>query len=186
MTRLVIGAPVLGQDGANQKVKAAFSGAEFPLTLVVTNKMTVTLSLPEAGIKLRPLGNGVATFRNFDRLQRAVSSMEQIAKLNNAKALIELDSGEDADEDADEPDQDEGGATDSEGGNQVTTEGEAGGNQGGDLTATIVQDDEKAFVVEVKGVRFEPLRNQVREDGTLTAGGLAAFEEAKAAAKATE
>ncbi|HAR08415.1 MAG TPA: hypothetical protein DCR98_08395, partial [Cobetia sp.] len=94
MTRLVIGAPVLGKDSANQQAKEAFGGAEYPLSVTVTNKMTVTLSLPEAGVKLRPLASGVATFRNFDRLQRAVSSMEQIARLNDAKALVELEVGE--------------------------------------------------------------------------------------------
>ncbi|WP_062359766.1 hypothetical protein [Vreelandella aquamarina] len=170
MTRLVIGAPVLGQDGANQKAKAAFSGAEFPLNVKVVNKMTVTLSLPEANIKLRPLASGVATFRNFDRLQRAVSSLEQIAKLNNAKALVELDAGE----------------TEVGAGGETSTEGEAGDSQSDDPAVTIVQDDDEAFIVEVQGVRFEPLRNQVREDGTLTAGGLKAFEEAKAAAEAAE
>ncbi len=182
MTRLVIGAPVLGQDGANQKAKAAFSGAEFPLNVKVVNKMTVTLSLPEANIKLRPLASGVATFRNFDRLQRAVSSLEQIAKLNNAKALVELDAGE-----ADgETEPGAGDETAGEGGGQTATGGETGDSQSGDPAVTIVQDDEEAFIVEVQGVRFEPLRNQVREDGTLTAGGLKAFEEAKAAAEAAE
>jgi len=181
MTRLVIGAPVLGQDGANQKAKAAFSGAEFPLTVKVVNKMTVTLSLPEADIKLRPLASGVATFRNFDRLQRAVSSLEQIAKLNNAKALVELDAGE-----ADGEPEPEGGEPAGEGSGQAAGEGDTGGAQTGDPAVTIVQDDDEAFIVEVQGVRFEPLRNQVREDGTLTAGGLKAFEEAKAAAEAAE
>lgn len=173
MTRLVIGRPAIGKAGANEAAKQAFSGAEFPLTLTVTNKMTVVLSLPEAGIKLRPLASGVATFRNFDRLQRAVSSMEQIARLNNAKALVELQAGED----------DEAGEGASEVGDEQTaapgTE-RAGTNE---PKVAVVQDDDEAFVVELQGVRFEPSRNQVREDGTLTAGGLKAFEQAKAAAE---
>ena len=68
----------------------------------------------------------------------------------------------------------------------IFSEGEAGDSQSDDPAVTIVQDDDEAFIVEVQGVRFEPLRNQVREDGTLTAGGLKAFEEAKAAAEAAE
>lgn len=100
MTRLVIGRPAVGGMGANQKAKEAFSGAEFPLVVNVVNKMTITLSLPEAGIKLRPLASGVATFRDYDRLQRAVSSLEQIARLNNAAQLVILESAEPSAEEA--------------------------------------------------------------------------------------
>lgn len=176
MTRLVIGAPALGKTGANQQAKEAFSGAVFPLTVTVTNKMTVALSLPEAKIQLRPLARGVTTFANFDRLQRAVSSLEQIARLNDAKALVEL-----ATEEANP------GETDGEGGGDSAGDSQPeGGDGGGDAKVAVIQDDEEAFVVELQGVRFEPLRNQVREDGTLTAGGLKAFEEAKAAAEADE
>jgi hypothetical protein len=182
MTRLVIGRPVVGKTGANEAAKQAFSGEKFPLTVRVVNKMTVVLSLPEAGIKLRPLASGVATFRDFDRLQRAVSSLEQIARLNNAKALVELVAGETAGE----ADQESGGETTGEGGGQASSESEADGNQSGDPAVTVIQDDDEAFIVEVQGVRFEPLRNQVWEDGTLTAGGLKAFEEAKAAAESAE
>lgn len=169
MTRLVIGAPALGKVGANQQAKQAFSGAVFPLTVTVTNKMTVALSLPEAKIQLRPLASGAATFANFDRLQRAVSSLEQIARLNDAKALVELVAEQDkAAEGGDEGSGDTTGAGDSQA-------------EGGDAKVVVIQDDDEAFIVELQGVRFEPLRNQVREDGTLTAGGLKTFEEAKAA-----
>ena len=47
-------------------------------------------------------------------------------------------------------------------------------------TVTVVQDDEDAFIVELNGVRFEPTRNQVRDDGTLTAGGVKEYEAARA------
>ncbi|WP_445364963.1 hypothetical protein ACJJJB_11665 [Microbulbifer sp. ANSA001] len=43
----------------------------------------------------------------------------------------------------------------------------------------VIQDDEEGFVVELEGIQFAPARNQVREDGTLTSGGLKAFESAK-------
>lgn len=42
----------------------------------------------------------------------------------------------------------------------------------------VVQDDEEAFKVSYKGKTFEVSRNQVRKDGTLTAGGLKAYEQA--------
>ncbi|PAU79222.1 hypothetical protein [Halomonas salipaludis] len=195
MTRLVIGRPAVGGMGANQKAKEAFSGAEFPLTVNVANKMTITLSLPEAGIKLRPLASGVATFRDYDRLQRAVSSLEQIARLNNAAQLVILEAAEPSAEEAKAaaepaPEGDAGETGDTSGSGDGDSAGGDGTEQtpegGVEVAVTIVQDDEQAFVVELDGVRFEPLRNQVREDGTLTAGGLKAFEEAKAAAGADD
>ena len=45
-------------------------------------------------------------------------------------------------------------------------------------TVEVVQDDEEAFRVSYKGKTFEVSRNQVRKDGTLTAGGLKAYEQA--------
>lgn len=42
----------------------------------------------------------------------------------------------------------------------------------------VVVDDGDDFQVEYKGVQFPVKRNQVREDGTLTNGGLKAFKKA--------
>lgn len=44
--------------------------------------------------------------------------------------------------------------------------------------AHVVVDNEEDFQVEYKGVQFEINRNQIREDGTLTAGGLKAYKAA--------
>ncbi|MCZ0926456.1 hypothetical protein L0636_00955 [Halomonas janggokensis] len=170
MAQLIIGAPSLGKEGANKRALGVFGKAAFPLAVAITNKMTITLSMPEAGGTFRPLETRTATFKNFDRLQRAVSSMEQVAKLNKVTALVELATQEDSE--AESEDADSGDSGDSSG----------GGDGGESLTVDVVQDDEEAFIVELQGVSFEPLRNQVREDGTLTAGGLKTFEEAKAAA----
>ena len=43
--------------------------------------------------------------------------------------------------------------------------------------AVIVEDTDESFKVKYKGVVKEIKRNQIREDGTLTAGGLKNFEE---------
>ncbi|WP_336273730.1 hypothetical protein [Vreelandella indica] len=174
MARLIIGAPSLGKDGANKRALGVFGNAKFPLEVMIINKMTITLSMPEAGGTFRPLATRTATFKSFDRLQRAVSSFEQVAKLNKAASLVEMvtrDAGET------DPEDDQASQTDQTGGS-----GGDGGSGDGNPVITVVQDDEEAFIVELQGVSFEPLRNQVREDGTLTAGGLKAFEEAKAAA----
>lgn len=170
MARLIIGAPALGKAGANKQALGLFGAAAFPLSVEITNKMTITLSMPEAGGTFRPLATRIATFKNFDRLQRAVSSFEQVAKLNKTSALVEIvaQDGESS------PENDQADAT---GG------GRDNGSGDGSPVITVVQDDDAAYIVELQGVSFEPLRNQVREDGTLTAGGLKAFEEAKAAAE---
>lgn len=44
--------------------------------------------------------------------------------------------------------------------------------------ATVVVDEEDNFQVVYKGVQFEINRNQIREDGTLTAGALKAYKAA--------
>lgn len=44
--------------------------------------------------------------------------------------------------------------------------------------ATVVVDDGDDFQVVYKGVQFEINRNQIREDGTLTAGALKAYKAA--------
>lgn len=49
----------------------------------------------------------------------------------------------------------------------------------GDVVKVIV-DDGDDFQVEYKGVTFPVNRNQVRKDGSLTAGGFKAFEKASA------
>lgn len=201
MNRLQIGMPAFGKAGANEAAKQAFSGSEYPLSVTVINKMTIKLSLPEAGIKLSPLASATAVFQSFDRLQRAVSSLEQIAVLNSAKELviIECEAAEDeeaaaqaqADREAKEKAAAEEKAkaeSEAEAERQRIAEEQRKQQQaeGGDTVATVVQDDDEAFIVEVQGVRFEPSRNQVREDGTLTPGGVKAFEEAKAASEKTK
>lgn len=45
--------------------------------------------------------------------------------------------------------------------------------------AQVVQDDDEGFYVQYQGKVFEINRNQIRDDGTLTAGGLKAYEAAE-------
>ena len=45
--------------------------------------------------------------------------------------------------------------------------------------ATVVVDDGDDFQVEYKGKTFPISRNQLREDGTLTKGGMKAYEQAE-------
>lgn len=160
---LVIGAPSLSGKDANALARGLFAGSEYPLEVVATNSAPFNLSLPEARLGLKPLATERVVFTDFSRLQRAVSSLSQIAELNKMAELVTFKA--------------------------YTGEGQEGGEGGGsgqpDAEAvTVIQDEGQTYVVEFNGVRFEPNRNQVRDDGTLTAGGLKAYEAAKAKAEA--
>lgn len=179
MTKLLfIGDAKPGQ--ANEDVKQAFSGKQFPLSVVVTNMMTITLSLPEARIRLAAQDSETVNFDSMDRLQRTASSLEQIARLNSAPRLVSIALPADT-ADAEPLPADEATA---EPVAETEPEPEAEGEQGEAVSAavvTVIQDDATAYIVELEGVQFSPNRGQVRADGTLTTGGLKAFEEAKAA-----
>lgn len=88
MTLIVIGAPSLTGKDANADIKAAFEAAEFPLTLVLTSKAHFNVSLPEADLLLRPGMSAEARFADFAALQRATSSLAQIAELNRLPEIV--------------------------------------------------------------------------------------------------
>lgn len=156
---LVIGAPSLSGKDANALARELFADSEYPLEVIAANSAPFNLSLPEARLGLKPLATERVVFADFSRLQRAVSSLSQIAELNKMAELVTFEAytGEDQ---------------------------EGGGSGQPDAGAvTVIQDEGQTYVVEFNGVRFEPNRNQVRDDGTLTAGGLKAYEAAKAKAE---
>lgn len=165
---LVIGAPSLSGKDANALAEKLFAESEYPLTVVATNHAPFNLSLPEACLGLKPFAVEPVVFADFARLQRAISSLSQIAELNGMPELVAFKFGEAEDE--------EGGET-TDGGDSGKGPPDAG-------VVTVIQDEGQTYVVEFNGVRFEPNRNQVRDDGTLTAGGLKAYEAAKAKAEA--
>lgn len=188
MHQMTIGQPVRGRPVANEDAKRLFRDQQFPLNVVVANRLTVVLSLPEAGIKLDPMARAITKFSDFDRLQRTVSSLEQIARLNDVPevATLALEVASDEQEPESEPQGGADGTTGTEGGEGDATgaeEGGAGDTAPAKASVNIVQDDDEAFIVELDGVQFEPQRNQVRDDNSLTNGGIAAFKEAKAAAE---
>ncbi|MCE8034611.1 hypothetical protein EKK97_14000 [Billgrantia tianxiuensis] len=60
-----------------------------------------------------------------------------------------------------------------------------GGSGDDPITVEDVTGEDGVFTVQASdGVTFQPAKNQVREDGTLTGGGMKAYEEAKAKAEA--
>ena len=90
MTLIVIGAPSHTGKDANAVIKAAFEAAEFPLTLVLTSKAHFNISLPEADLLLRPGMSAEARFVDFAALQRATSSLSQLAELNRLPEIASL------------------------------------------------------------------------------------------------
>lgn len=90
MSRKVeIGAPSLTGRGA-ELVVAAFAGATYPVSVMMTNHTPIEFSLPEAGgVFLRSVFFGnhdgnkqIATIHNEAQFSRLASSIEQICELN--------------------------------------------------------------------------------------------------------
>lgn len=91
---LIIGSPELvkGRDSANTQCKTLFADAAFPRSIRLTNHLPRTLSFPEADAYMLPLGGKAeAVINSFSALQRLVSSIEQIALLNQQEAAVTLD-----------------------------------------------------------------------------------------------
>lgn len=66
-------------------------------------------------------------------------------------------------------------------------EGGEGDDESSAVTVIDITVEDGVFTVRASdGVEFSPTKNQVREDGTLTAGGLKAYEAAKAATGSNE
>lgn len=188
MTILVIGALSLSGKCANTLCKELFAESVYPLEAEVENLTAINLALPEARLHLKPLATASVVFPDFARLQRAVSSLRQIAELNQMADIVSISAGEQVEEPEKAPE------TDAEQAARLQAEAEAKAKADEEEAARlaalqpkaviIVQDDEKGYVVELDGIRFTPNRNQVRDDGTLTAGGVKIYETAKAEAEA--
>ena len=157
----------------------------------VENLTAINLALPEARLNLKPLATASVVFADFARLQRAVSSLRQIAELNQMAGIVSISAGEQVEEPETDAEQAARLQAEAEAEAKAAAEAEAEAEaEAARLAAlqpkavTVIQDDEKDYVVELDGIRFTPNRNQVRDDGTLTAGGVKIYETAKAEAEA--
>jgi hypothetical protein len=89
--KIEIGAPSITGIDYNDTVNELFTDAKFPLNVRLLNHLPRSISLPEAGVFLKPLtGKSEAKIANFDELHRLVSSIEQIAELNKHELAITL------------------------------------------------------------------------------------------------
>lgn len=94
---LFIGAPSLG--GVAAKLLAdQFADAGYPLELEVKNLAHFQLSIPEAGLFIKPLAVSVTEFKSFSVVQRAISSLSQIAELKKLSELAFISFPESASE----------------------------------------------------------------------------------------
>jgi hypothetical protein len=148
---------------------SALRAAHYPLEVTARNRLTIRLSLPEAGLRLDPLGDQSVTFGSFDLLQRTVSSLEQLAAIQRAPELVDLNvpavgsepTPEPAPEPAPEPE-------------PIDAE----------PIAVVISESGDTLTVELDGVQFDIQRNQRRADGSLTPRAKRIFEQAKAAVEA--
>lgn len=180
MTTLSIGAET-DRDVINAKAQAAMAEARYPLNVTLKNETGRMLILPEVQLRLAPASRQTMAIDDERKLTRIVSSLAQIAHLTKTSPLVTLTldgvsepapTPEPAPKPAPSPTQAPAPAPAA-----VTPELT-------EPTVTVVQDDDEHFIVELDGVRFEPNRNQVRDDGTLTAGGKKALADAQAKQRA--
>ncbi len=192
MTKKIdIGASISSRTDASSTVENIFSAEEFPCTLNVQNHTVTRLVLPELkALDIPGLGSIDAQFNDIGVLKRVVSSLAQISRLNHfsAMATIRLP-GDLGDQDAQEAEP----LSETENESDALQNGETGTPTDvlGAGSATSTQDLEQVqatvieelpggvLLVAVESIKFEVKKNQLRENGTLTAGGIAAYQAAK-------
>ena len=89
-TILVVGAVLPSEKNANATAVELFGAATYPLVLEFTSQVPFRLSLPEARLKLEPFEKIRLTVTDFSRLQRAVTSLVQIAELNKLARIVTI------------------------------------------------------------------------------------------------
>lgn len=192
MTKKIdIGASISSRTDASSTVENVFSAGEFPCTLSVQNHTVTRLVLPELkGLDIPGMSIKEAQFNDIGVLKRVVSSLAQISRLNNFTAIATICATEFLENQ---------NAQESEGQTEtgVTPPALQGGEEGtetdvlgaGQTSTTDNLEEVKAIVIEelpggvlrvaVGETQFEVKKNQLRENGTLTAGGISAYQAAK-------
>ena len=153
---------------------SALRDTHYPLTLTVANRLTIRLSLPEAGLRLAPLASQEAVFGSFDVLQRTISSLEQLAQIQRAPVLAVLEVSDGSAPAVPEPEPEP----------EPEPAPEPAPEPDPAATVQVVGEDGERLTVALAGVHFAIQRNQLRADGTLTPRAQRVYEQAKAAAEA--
>lgn len=157
-----IGASISNRTDASEEVENVFSASEFPRSLNIQNHMPTRLVLPELkALDIAPMTSCEAHFSDIGLLKRVVSSLAQIARLNKYPELATVYALEIS---------------------QVAAPVEATTTttqDSGEIYAQLIQElDGGYLLVAVGDVQFQIRNTQLRDDGSLTAGGVTAYETA--------
>lgn len=96
MVTIEIGSPELTGKSANLQIQEVFGQVNFPITAEIQNHAPQDVCFPElGGLFLRHAAHSTDTLaavvvQSLDDLQRAASSMEQIAQLNGWKHALTI------------------------------------------------------------------------------------------------
>lgn len=163
-----IGASISSRTDASAEVEKIFVESDFPLNLVIQNHIASRLVLPELkALDIAPMASQEATFTDLGLLKRVVSSVAQIARLHGYTRIATFYTMESPETVVSTSPQAE-----------TTTSAPA---DDGQVYAVLVEErDGGILLVAVGDVQFEIKYNQLREDGSLTAGGVTAYEAALA------
>lgn len=179
-TKILIGASISSRTDASQSVEEIFATAKFPETFSIENHSSTRLVLPELkALDIAPFATEEAFFRDLGEMKRVVSSIAQISRLNSYQLLATISTiGQQS-----ESSEDESAALDQE--NKTSDDELKQDDQTNPpvnnvpVLATLVQELEGGVLVLIANdIQFQVKKNQWREDGSLTAGGLAAYEAA--------
>lgn len=177
MTKKIdIGASISSRTDASSTVETIFGAEDFPCTLNVKNHTVTRLVLPELkALDVPGLGSVEAVFYDIGVLKRVVSSLAQISRLNRFSCIATISS---LDLLESQPEETEQAAPAAAPLNETPVINKQADDE--DLKATVIEDlPGGLLLVAVGDVRFEVKKGQVRENGTLTAGGMTAYQAAK-------
>lgn len=182
--KINIGASISSRTDASSTVESIFSAGDFPCTLNIENHTVTRLVLPELkGLDIPGLAATDAHFTDIGLLKRLVSSLAQISRLNQFSVMATISIPGPLELENDQKEHAQDSLQTSETGTPSNVLG-AGQTTSTDdieqITATVIQElPGGVLLLAVDGVQFEVKKNQLRENGTLTAGGYAAYKAAK-------
>lgn len=104
MSKIVIGAPSLCGEDANEKIKTEFESEKFPLRVKITNLMPLRVVIPDiklyVGHVCSKKGNtAIVDVPSYDNFQRAATDIEQLAEIHKCKQAIEIEKVSGSEED---------------------------------------------------------------------------------------
>ena len=177
--KIDIGASISSRTDASSTVENIFSAEDFPCTLNIQNHTVTRLILPELkALDVTGLGSVDAHFNDIGLLKRVVSSLAQISRLSNFSRIATICSP-DFLETEKSPELEAAPAATTQT-NEAPEDQKKEVQDDDEITATVIEElPGGVLCVAANGIQFEVKKNQLRENGTLTAGGISAYQAAK-------